>query len=272
MNTIIQFPQRLASLKISIKDLRKKLSGADEDTLRMLNDMEILLNLKDTEPIDKNWDGLFYSREEERNDNSTVKFVIDLLRELEIDGEHMEAIINSVGMGDQMLRQLVMKSKLEYLKGLIMEMDENKIFLSYLIELSSIKDIAYSINSVGKTDDVLTEMIKESINKDEFFLRLIDERKTKEIPHDIMQIHIQGFIDELIKNDTLKPDPSGSVYMITNRNEIVYCTPFWETDKAIPISYEELDFNYEVAYGFPKTLEQFDKFKGFYKMLLNSLY
>ena len=50
-----------------------------------------------------------------------VEEVISMLRHMDIDGETMQHIIESVGLEDQMTRQLVMISDTEYLNDLIEE-------------------------------------------------------------------------------------------------------------------------------------------------------
>ena len=50
-----------------------------------------------------------------------VEEVISMLRHMEIDGETMQHIIESVGLEDQMTRQLVMISDIKYLNDLIEE-------------------------------------------------------------------------------------------------------------------------------------------------------
>jgi hypothetical protein len=50
-----------------------------------------------------------------------VEEVISMLKHMEIDGETMQHIIESVGLEDQMTRQLVMISDIEYLNDLIEE-------------------------------------------------------------------------------------------------------------------------------------------------------
>ena len=47
--------------------------------------------------------------------------VISMLRHMDIDGETMQHIIESVGLEDQMTRQLVMISDINYLNDLIEE-------------------------------------------------------------------------------------------------------------------------------------------------------
>ena len=50
-----------------------------------------------------------------------VEEVISMLRHMDIDGETMQHIIESVGLEDQMTRQLVMISDINYLNDLIEE-------------------------------------------------------------------------------------------------------------------------------------------------------
>lgn len=50
-----------------------------------------------------------------------TQMVIDLLREMEVDGETMEYIISQTGMAYQMLRQLVMSASASDLNNLIEE-------------------------------------------------------------------------------------------------------------------------------------------------------
>ena len=50
-----------------------------------------------------------------------VEEIISKLKEMEVDGETMEFIIESVGMRDQMLRQLVMIADAEDVEELLEE-------------------------------------------------------------------------------------------------------------------------------------------------------
>ena len=50
-----------------------------------------------------------------------VEEIISMLRHMDIDGETMQHIIESVGLEDQMTRQLVMISDINYLNDLIEE-------------------------------------------------------------------------------------------------------------------------------------------------------
>jgi hypothetical protein len=56
--------------------------------------------------------------------NNSIEEIINHLNNSNVDGETMEHIIRSVGMEDQMLRQLVMKSDSKMLLELIEEKAE----------------------------------------------------------------------------------------------------------------------------------------------------
>ena len=55
---------------------------------------------------------------------STVLEVIKILRDMEVDGETMQYILEQVGMRDQMLRQLVLTAKPEEVEALVTEYQE----------------------------------------------------------------------------------------------------------------------------------------------------
>jgi hypothetical protein len=59
-----------------------------------------------------------------------VEEVISMLRHMEIDGETMQHIIESVGLEDQMTRQLVMISDIKYLNDLIEEKNTIKLLVT----------------------------------------------------------------------------------------------------------------------------------------------
>jgi hypothetical protein len=50
-----------------------------------------------------------------------VQNIIKMLNEMDVDGETMEYIINQVGMEQQMLRQLIMSSPIEWSVKLLNE-------------------------------------------------------------------------------------------------------------------------------------------------------
>ena len=50
-----------------------------------------------------------------------VETIIDMLSHIDVDGETMEYIINQVGMEQQMLRQLIMSSPIEWSVRLLNE-------------------------------------------------------------------------------------------------------------------------------------------------------
>ena len=56
----------------------------------------------------------------EHNEFKT-NFVIQFLKEMDVDGETMQYILEQVGMEKQMLRQLVMQADNVYLRDLIKE-------------------------------------------------------------------------------------------------------------------------------------------------------
>jgi hypothetical protein len=110
--------------------------GDYEDLLRGIFDVEIALNLEDTECIDNNWYRLFEPKKEIEDKfkprsvseyvatlpmeepptelcritktHEVVKDIISKLKEIDIDGETMQYILKEVGMEEQMFKQLVM--------------------------------------------------------------------------------------------------------------------------------------------------------------------
>ena len=59
----------------------------------------------------------------EHNEFKT-NFIIQFLKEMDVDGETMQYILEQVGMEEQMLRQLVMSADNVYLRDLIKEKAE----------------------------------------------------------------------------------------------------------------------------------------------------
>lgn len=53
--------------------------------------------------------------------SAQVNNIIQMLKEIDVDGETMQYIIEQAGMKEQMLRQLVMCSDSEHLRDLIEE-------------------------------------------------------------------------------------------------------------------------------------------------------
>ena len=108
--------------------------GDYEDLLRGIFDVEIALNLEDTECIDNNWYQLFEPKKEDKfkprsvseyvatlpmeepptelcritQTHEFVKDIIAKLKMIDIDGETMQYILKEVGMEEQMFKQLVM--------------------------------------------------------------------------------------------------------------------------------------------------------------------
>lgn len=93
---------------------------------RSCKDIEIAMDLTDTEPIENDWYGLFAEPKENVSRETLeepptslcktpqthefVKDIIAKLKVIDVDGETMQYIIEQVGMNDQMLRQLIMSN------------------------------------------------------------------------------------------------------------------------------------------------------------------
>ena len=100
--------------------------GEFETLERSVHDVDIALDLKDTECIDNNWYSLFEEPKENVSRETLeepptyqcrtpqthefVKDIIAKLKVIDVDGETMQYIIEQVGMNDQMLRQLIMSN------------------------------------------------------------------------------------------------------------------------------------------------------------------
>ena len=59
---------------------------------------------------------------------ANINRVINILREVEVDGETMQYILEKVGMHDQMLRQLVMSQPIEEVRYMFEEREELEEF------------------------------------------------------------------------------------------------------------------------------------------------
>jgi len=122
MNTEQQLKHRLAMVADDLKVIRKfiaeqglteafqKPSSTSDEGFTNLNNIEIACDLTDDECL--GWET--YKTEE-------VNDIIEKLKQLDVDGETMEHIIHSVGMSDQMHRQLVMTKPTEYTNVLLEE-------------------------------------------------------------------------------------------------------------------------------------------------------
>ena len=113
--------------------------GEFETLERSVHDVDIALDLNDTECIDNDWYGLFVEPKEEIEDkfkprsvaeyvatlpneepptdlcktpqtHEFVKDIIAKLKVIDVDGETMQYILEQVGMEEQIHRQLVMKN------------------------------------------------------------------------------------------------------------------------------------------------------------------
>ena len=124
-NKIVEVEKRLTCAINTNKDIRS-IKTIYEDVIsfdnleileRSVNDIDIALDLNDTEPIENDWYGLFVEPklEEPPTDlcktpqtHEFVKDIIAKLKVINVDGETMQHILKEVGMEEQMLRQLVL--------------------------------------------------------------------------------------------------------------------------------------------------------------------
>ena len=87
---------------------------------RSCNDIDIAINMNDTECIENDWYGLFGTRNgnihtekpptelcKTPQTHEFVKDIIAKLKVIDVDGETMQYILEQVGMEDQMLNQLM---------------------------------------------------------------------------------------------------------------------------------------------------------------------
>ena len=118
---------------------------------RSCNDIDIAINMNDTECIENDWYGLFGVKEREDKfkprsvaeyvatlpneepptslcktpqTHEFVKDIIAKLKVIDVDGETMQYILEQVGMDEQMHRQLVMKNDFGVTKDLMREQFE----------------------------------------------------------------------------------------------------------------------------------------------------
>ena len=125
MNTDKELKHRLAMIADDLKELRKfiasqglteafqKSSSTCPEGFTHLNNIEIACDLTSDECL--SW--VPYNAKK-------VNDIIEKLKEIDVDGETMEYIINSVGMTDQMHRQLVMKNRPELTNQLLKEKEK----------------------------------------------------------------------------------------------------------------------------------------------------
>jgi len=125
--------------------------GDFETMQRSVHDVDIALDLKDTECIDNDWYGLFAEPKENVSRETLeepptslcktpqthefVKDIIAKLKVIDVDGETMQYIIEQVGMNDQMLRQLIMSNPESDTKDLL---EEKQILNEARLEASKI--------------------------------------------------------------------------------------------------------------------------------------
>jgi hypothetical protein len=133
--------------------------GEFETLERSVHDVDIALDLNDTECIDNDWYGLFVEPKEEIDDkfkprsvaeyvatlpneepptdlcktpqtHEFVKDIIAKLKVIDVDGETMQYILEQVGMEEQIHRQLVMKNDYSATKDLMREKFETDLLNS----------------------------------------------------------------------------------------------------------------------------------------------
>ena len=101
---------------------------------RSCNDIDIAINMNDTECIENDWYGLFGTRNgnihtekpptelcKTPQTHEFLKDIIAKLKVIDVDGETMQYILEQVGMDEQMHRQLVMKNDFGVTKDILRE-------------------------------------------------------------------------------------------------------------------------------------------------------
>ncbi len=95
------------------------------DIIEVYDTNETTITTEDGRTLIINWDSNYYSyyrviyeTAQMEQHAASVNRVINILNEIEVDGETMQYIIQRVGMEDQMLRQLVMSQPFEQVKDL----------------------------------------------------------------------------------------------------------------------------------------------------------
>ena len=80
------------------------------DVIEVFDTNETHLTTEDRKKLIITWnnDGTFKSYYVSQDIDAKIAQVIDILEDIEVDGETMQYIIEKVGMTDQMLRQLIM--------------------------------------------------------------------------------------------------------------------------------------------------------------------
>jgi len=121
---------------------------------------------------------------------STVQLAIDLLKSIDIDGETMQHVIESVGMQDQMLRQLVLSAGAGKVNELLTEktdIDNSNFEIKDMSDdtILTILDHHYSTSREGITLNVSSEY--EDI---EWGIRLDDKSIQSLI--DRLQLHLKA--------------------------------------------------------------------------------
>lgn len=103
------------------------------DVIHVFDTNETHLITEDRKNLIINWnnDGTFKSYHVSQSKDAKVAQVIDILEEIEVDGETMQYIIEKVGMEDQMLRQLMFLAPKDQLEDLMDEVVEYQKIRGY---------------------------------------------------------------------------------------------------------------------------------------------
>jgi len=96
------------------------------DVIEVFDTNETHLTTEDRKKLIINWnnDGTFKSYFVSQDIDAKIAQIIDILEDIEVDGETMQYILNKVGMQEQMLKQLIMSQPIEEVRYLIEEREE----------------------------------------------------------------------------------------------------------------------------------------------------
>ena len=102
------------------------------DVIEVYDTNELHLTTEDAKDLIISWDerGYFksyqviYETEQMEQHATNVNRVINILKEIDVDGETMQYILERVGMQDQMLRQLLMSQPIGEVKDMYYERRE----------------------------------------------------------------------------------------------------------------------------------------------------
>ena len=126
---------------------------------------------------------------------SIVPIVIAALKEIELDGETMERIINEVGMRDQMIKQLTPQ-------GDIVELERGKSIVAAVFTKDSL--IEYTRTIQERCKQAITEAIDNAgIEGDEYMELELDYNNTIQTNFDDRALikEIESIIDDAFETD-----------------------------------------------------------------------